>query len=282
MSKLKQTLDSFSWNKLDPLAPVVLLILILILCWKIASFFWLVIAPPQVIQPEQVTLGSQQSNVPNIGSFALFQEVGASPDENITIQLQGVVLGQPRHLSSAVIKVNDISDRYLVGEKLESSAYELSEVYWDHIVLRHGNGSTKEIKFLGIENLNQPIALDQKQTGSSTSNSAPSSQAKTENNQNQSMLGQAIGQIEENREQYLKNMGVNTSGGQGYEVTDQTPSALRNKLGLRTGDRILSLNGQAVGQGQSDAQLLEQVKKEGKVKIEVKRGDQVMTFQQDL
>ena len=101
-------------------------------------------------------------------------------------------------------------------------------------------------------------------------------------NTSQNALGQAIDRMNENREQYLKNMGVNTNSGQGYEVTEQTPAALRNKLGLRSGDRILSLNGQSVGQGQSDVQLLEQAKREGKVKIEIKRGDQVMTIQQSL
>lgn len=88
--------------------------------------------------------------------------------------------------------------------------------------------------------------------------------------------------MNEDRDAYMKNMGVNATSGQGYEVTDQTPAALRNKLGLRAGDRILSLNGQAVGQGQSDVQLLEQAKKDGAVRIEIKRGDQVMTIQQSL
>jgi len=44
----------------------------------------------------------------------------------------------------------------------------------------------------------------------------------------------------------------------------------------------MSLNGQAVGQGQSEAQLLEQARREGQVKLEIKRGDQVMTVQQDF
>lgn len=279
MSKIKQALDSFSWNKIDVIAPIILLLLILILCWRLASLFWIVIAPPQVIQPEQVALGSQQAQIPNISSFSLFQEETAVND-NVNFQLQGVVVGYPSRLSSAVIRVNDIADRYLVGEKIEGSAYELSEVYWDHVVLRHSGGSVKELKFVGIENLNQPMTLEKNTAQPSGQNNTPPP-ASNGNNTNQ-MLGQAIGQIEENRDQYLKNMGVNTTGGQGYEVTDQTPSALRNKLGLKSGDRILSLNGQAVGQGQNEAQLLEQVKKEGKVKIEVKRGDQVMVFQQDL
>ncbi|EPK2779245.1 PDZ domain-containing protein, partial [Acinetobacter baumannii] len=53
-------------------------------------------------------------------------------------------------------------------------------------------------------------------------------------------------------------------------------------LGLRPGDRIVSLNGQTVGQGQTDVQLLEQARRAGQVKIEIKRGDQVMTIQQNF
>ena len=279
MNKLKQVADSFSWNKIDLISPIVLLLLILVLCWRLASLFWLVIAPPQVIQLGQVVLGSQQAQIPNISSFSLFQEETAVND-NVNFQLQGVVVAHPSRLSSAVIRVNDIADRYLVGEKIEGSAYELSEVYWDHVVLRHSGGSIKELRFVGIENLNQPITLEKNTSIPIGQNNVPPS-VTNGNNTNQ-MLGQAIGQIEENRDQYLKNMGVNSTGGQGYEVTDHTPSVLRNKLGLKPGDRILSLNGQTVGQGQNEAQLLEQVKKEGKVKIEVKRGDQVMVFQQDL
>ena len=45
---------------------------------------------------------------------------------------------------------------------------------------------------------------------------------------------------------------------------------------------VLQAAAQPVGQGQSDVQLLEQAKREGKVKIEIKRGDQVMTIQQSL
>jgi general secretion pathway protein C len=77
-------------------------------------------------------------------------------------------------------------------------------------------------------------------------------------------------------------MGVSSSAGGGFEVTARTPAGLRNKLGLQPGDRIMSLNGQAVGQGQSEAQLLEQARREGQVKLEIKRGDQVMTVQQDF
>ncbi|WP_179999028.1 type II secretion system protein N [Acinetobacter sp. YH12239] len=278
MKGFQDKFSQISFKDLDRIAPLTLFILILIMMWKLASLFWLVVAPPQVMQVEQVALGSQQPPVPNISSFSLFQETGAQvsgADANLALTLQGVVVSTPSSQSSAVIKVREVADRYTIGQTLEGSSYQLSEVYWDHVVLKQPSGATTELRFTGIENLNQPLIPDaQQNSANATSNSG---QTTTQN-----AIGQAINQIQENREQYLSNMGVNTDGGQGYEVTDRTPAFLRSKLGLRPGDRVLSLNGQSVGQGQSDAQLLEQARREGKVRIEVKRGDQVMTFQQEF
>ena len=278
MEALKAKFEQISLKDLDRIAPFALFILILILCWKLASLFWLILAPPQAFQAEQVALGSQQVPVPNIANFSLFQESGSQvsgADANLALTLQGVVVSNRSGQSSAVIKVRDVADRYLVGQTLEGSSYQLSEVHWDYVVLRQPSGATTELTFSGIENLNQPIAPTTPQ------NSVPT-QSNANSNSTQNAIGQAINQMQENRDQYLNSMGVNTDGGQGYEVTERTPAFLRSKLGLRAGDRVLSLNGQAVGQGQTDAQLLEQARREGKVRIEVKRGDQVMTFQQEF
>lgn len=285
---IKEKIENLSWKKTDQIAPVVLLLLILALCWKLASMFWWIVAPPQVMQPEQVSLGSQQTQVPNISSFSLFNEVGASSsaDDSIPMVLQGVMVSSPARFSSAVIKVKETADRYVIGNTIEGTSYQLSEVYWDHIVLSQNGNNSRELRFTGLDNLYQPMPMNS--SGQSNNGSMPTTAAIPQPPQqdnpssSQNALGQAIDKMNENRDQYLKNMGVGTSGGQGYEVTDQTPTALRNKLGLRSGDRILSLNGQPVGQGQSDVQLLEQAKRDGKVKIEIKRGDQVMTIQQSL
>lgn len=270
---------NLDWKQVDRVAPVLLTLLILYLCWKLASLFWLVLAPPQAMQVDRVELGSQQPQIPNISSFALFHEAGrtATVDDQLNMTLQGVVVGQPSQFSSAVIKVNDVAERYRVGDVIDSSQYQLAEVYWDRVILRHSSGATREILFKGIENgLNQPIAP------LISSGNAPAMVAPTAPAQPNNAIGQAVQRIKEDREQYLKEMGVETNTGNGYEVTTRTPAALRNKLGLQPGDRILSLNGQSVGQGQNDAQLLEQARREGQVKLEIKRGDQVMTIQQNF
>lgn len=273
-----EKLQHLQWQKLDRLSVVVFAVLILWLCWKLASLFWWVIAPPQMMQFDRVELGSQQPQIPNISTFSLFNEPSANAaQENVNLELQGVMLGYPNRFSSAVIKLDNTADRYRVGETIGSTSYQLAEVYWDHVILRQGNGSTRELQFKGLPNgLYQPMTPDASQPAVAAPQSSPSV------NTTQEALGQAIQQMQGNREQYLKDMGVSGNSGGGFEVTERTPTALRNKLGLRPGDRIVSLNGQTVGQGQTDVQLLEQARRAGQVKLEIKRGDQVMTIQQNF
>ncbi len=276
-------LKNIELKQLNRATPVVLLLLILYLCWKLAALFWLLIAPPQAMQLDRVELGSQQAQIPNIGAFSLFQEVGQSAGavETTNIILQGVVVASPSYNSSAVLKINDQVDRYRVGEMLANSGFELAEVYWDRVILRRSTGATQEILFKGLENgLNQPI-VPETSVSSSSMPAMPSNSGMPEQPSPQNEIGRAIQQMQENKDQYLQNMGVSAADGS-YEVTSRTPAALRNRLGLRPGDRILSLNGQTLSQGQTEAQLLEQARREGQVKLEIKRGDQVMTIQQDL
>lgn len=277
MKTIAQKLQQFRWQQFDKTSAFILALLILWLCWKLASLFWLVVAPPQPMQFDRVALGSQQAQVPNISSFALFNEPATTiAQDNVNVELQGVLLGYPSYLSSAVIKLNDTAERYRVGETIGSTSYQLAEVYWDHVILKQDNGATREVKFKGLDNgLYQPIAPVLNPQAATPQTSAPAQ------NSSQSALGQAIQQMQENREQYLKNMGV-SGGSDGYEISDRTPTNLKNTLGLRSGDRILSINGQTVGQGLSEVQLLEQVRREGHAKIEIKRGDQVMTIQQSF
>ena len=276
-------LKNINLKQADRAAPVILLLLILYLCWKLAALFWMLIAPPQAMQLERVELGSQQAQIPNISAFSLFQEVGKSVGvvENTNIILQGVMVANPSYHSSAVLKINDQVDRYRVGEALANSGFELAEVYWDRVILRRSTGATQEVLFKGLENgLNQPIVPAA--SGASGSVPAmPSNSGMPEQPSPQNEIGRAIQQMQENKDQYLQNMGVSAADGS-YEVTSRTPAALRNRLGLRPGDRILSLNGQTLSQGQTEAQLLEQARREGQVRLEIKRGDQVMTIQQDL
>lgn len=97
-----------------------------------------------------------------------------------------------------------------------------------------------------------------------------------------SAIGGAIQGLQQNASGYLSQMGVAATG-QGYLVTDAMSAGLKNRLGLQTGDKVISVNGQSVGQNPTqDAQLLRQVQQAGQAQIQVQRGDQVVTVRQSF
>lgn len=265
MNALLDKFQQMQWGKLNKVAPIILFLSILYLCWKLASLFWLVVAPPQVIQISEVELGSQQAPIPNITSFALFSEVGGGgTEENLNMTLQGVMVGNSNQLSSAVINVNAVADRYRVGDTINTTSYQLAEVYWDRVILLNNNGSRRELKFTGIENgLYQPIIP-----------TAPSVNSVSSDNDTTQEVQPDDGS--------LKDVVANISSEHGYEITTTTPATLKSKLRLELGDKVLSLNGQPLKEGQTEVGLLELAKREGQVKLEVKRGDQVITIQQNF
>ena len=274
--------DQFDLRKLDQAAPVIFALLLLYLCWKVASLFWLLLAPMQAMQFERVSLGSQQQSVPNISHFALFKSNQApAAIANSNLSLQGVVVASPSQFSSAVIKANNVSERYRVGDFIADTNYQLAEVYWDEVILRSATGATEMLKMAAIDNLNQDLSLNAAQNQSTGHMSQSIIPALAPSNTEQAM-GQAVQQLQQNRDQYLNSLGTSNDGGEGYAVSARTPLILRRKLGLQPGDRVLSLNGQRLSAGQNEAQLLEQARQSGQVKLEVQRGDQVITIQQDL
>lgn len=274
---IQQWLSRFDLQKLDKLAPVVFFILMLWLCWRLASLFWWFVVPPQIPVIQPVILGSQQPVMPNIVRFSLFEEQGQNPQgqtqSNLPLKLEGVVVASPRYLSSAVLRVNDKADRYRVGDKIAETGLEVADVYWDRVVIRESSGQTREVKF-GEASTTANIAPPPASTSSNP--------ATLENNSTtDGAIGSAIEQLQKDREQYLGQMGVN-SGQNGFEVTEKTPAALRTRLGLKPGDRIISVNGQSLSGTTNEAQLLEQIRKTGQAKIEIQRGDQMMTIQQSF
>ncbi len=128
-----------------------------------------------------------------------------------------------------------------------------------------------------------PVAIgDPHDREDSAPTMATSNAANTSPNGASSAIGGAIQGLQQNASGYLSQMGVAATG-QGYLVTDAMSAGLKNRLGLQTGDKVLSVNGQNVGQNPTqDAQLLRQVQQAGQAQIQVQRGDQVVTVRQSF
>lgn len=270
----------FSLKTLDQTAPWLLFVLIVWLCWKLAALIWLVLAPPQPPVARDIPLSYNQSTqVPNISGFSLFKEnrvdlpSGQSPEAQIPMKLEGIFLGRPARNSAAVIRANNISNRYRIGQQIEGTSQRLVAVAWDHVTLGYADGREATLYF-GDEGA---MAAGPAVASTAAALNNPVNQAQ----QAQNALGDAIQQLQSNPSGYLSQMGVQPTS-QGYEVSATAPAEIRNKLGLRPGDRIVSLNGRPLGQIQNDIRALQQIQQQRNAQIEIRRGEQTMTIQQSF
>lgn len=289
------------------------------LCWLLARLVWLMVAPPSAPAITPVALQASQNNVPMGNGLDIFAR--AEPTQTVNqpppdVKVLGVTIASPKALSFAILASNGKVKSYKIGEMLDGSAYQLAEVNNDHIILSQ-NGQTSKVEF------GSAFALDQREQAGNTNNAqnpngamlsgnvltntptnsipnpspAPtnipmqSTPTQADNSAsinpatdpaNASPLDSTIAGLQENPSGYLSQMGVATTGN-GYLVTDGMPSGIKERLGLQSGDRVISVNGQNVGENPSqDAQLLEQVKQSGQAQIQVQRGEQTITLRQSF
>lgn len=298
--RLKPLLDV-----LNRLSGWILLLAIVWLCWVGARLLWLVLAPPVAPALPLVPLqNSSASGTDNSGLFAIFadpkpaQAPAAAPPN---VVLKGVLLAVPDSLSSALLDVNGEVKNYRIGDSLKDSGYTLVAADWNAVVIADSRGEQSVISMADAMPLDQRgmdtsaignqrlpdnnMTADRAQPmpptdfdvsagepdGSDTANVPPSS-----------AIDEAVTALQENPASYLSRMGVMASG-DGYQVTAAMPSGMRSRLGLEPGDRVLSVNGQSVGNSPAeDASVLQQVQQSGEAQIEVQRGDQTITIRQQF
>ena len=272
-------LRRIQWQWLNPLAPWLLAALLLWVCWQVASVIWLLAAPPQPPLMRSVSLQVQSNTVPNISTAQLFKierpDLSAAAPTmalDVPMRLQGVMLSRPSSGSSAVILMSGVTERYRIGQTIKDAALELVAVNWDSVQLRRPDGSVVTLKF-GEDSPTSPST-------NSASSVAPPVTANPSQRVDSALID-AQSQLTSNPASYLTRMGLAATG-QGYEITAGAPANLRNQMGLRPGDRIVSINGQALGQPQNDARLLEQIRQTRSAQIEIQRGEQTLTIQQSF
>ena len=299
-----------------------LLLAIIWLCWSMARIFWLILAPPvapylpvveQQAQPQPTTNVSSALNI----FMTAPSETPVSRQPPPQVALKGVMIASPDSLSSAMLEFEGKVMNYRIGKPLGQSGYKLIDVAWNQVIIADDNDNQVVIDMPPPLNMNQDFNSNASANGISNQRlSAPSAasnpddmmadnqfddqgyQASLDNDQDNSMtsdadggesqpdvsdtLNQATEALKQNPASYLSQMGVMATG-DGYQVTEAMPAKIRNSLGLETGDRVLSVNGQSVGSDPTqDADLIQQVKKSGEAQIEVQRGEQVISIRQQF
>ena len=307
-------------NRLKPLLDILnrfsgwlLLLALGWLCWSAARLLWLVLAPPLApalpVLPLQNLTGSVTDNSSLFAIFAEPDPVAQSVQPPPNVILKGVLLADPESSSSALLDVNGMVKNYRIGDSLQETGYTLVAVDWNAVVIADGAAKQSVISMADAMPLDQrgmatnaignqrlpdnnnnglasglPQPLDIPNLGNIDANNNSDANNSDVNNSNDanSAIDKAVNELQENPAGYLSRMGVMASG-EGYQVTAAMPSGLRNRLGLEPGDRVMSVNGQSVGNNPGqDANVLQQVQKSGEAQIEVKRGEQVITIRQQF
>ncbi|WP_350559869.1 type II secretion system protein N [Psychrobacter sp. CAL346-MNA-CIBAN-0220] len=269
------------------------------LCWTAAQLLWLILAPPIApTLPLQAVQNGSTVTADNSSIFAIFADaepIAAAILPPPNVGLKGVLLAMPASLSSALLDVNGEVKNYRINDSLKDSGYTLIAVNWNAVIIADAANKQTEIKMADALLLDQsdkaigavsnqrlpdnnvlpamPM-LDDGSTGSVTDSISEGDP--------QSAIGEAVTALQENPASYLSRMGVMASG-EGYQVTAAMPAGLRNRLGLEPGDRVLTVNGQSVGNNPAqDASVLQQVQQSGEAQIKVQRGEQVITIRQQF
>jgi len=291
-------------NTLNRASGWLLLLAIGWLCWTAARLLWLLLAAP--VAPELPLLSLQDttgSSTDNSSLFAIFADpdpIAAAVLPPPNVGLKGVLLAAPESLSSALLDVDGEVKNYRIGDRLKDSGYTLIAVDWNAVIIADAADKQTVIRMadaLLLDQSDKTLGAVSNQRlpdnnmlpaapiikGALTLDNDTDSAADTANESDpKSAIGEAVTALQENPASYLSRMGVMASG-EGYQVTAAMPAGLRNRLGLEPGDRVMTVNGQSVGNNPGqDASVLQQIQQAGEAQIEVKRGEQVITIRQQF
>lgn len=253
---------------------VLLAIELALLCWRI-------IAPEPLVlmAPSQGGSKIASNNALGAAQYHLFGEAGVEPVAKVTkevsapetrlrLELLGVTKSTSHQESStAIIATKGGSGEfYRIGDTVQNNT-RLAAVYEDRVIL-DTNGKLETLKFevqpnSGVEA--RRVAAPEPKNNASLRDRFRSVKNPAE------FMTMVTDEAAADASGLINQLGVESAGaGQGYRVL---PGSMLMALELQPGDIILSVNGQGLGDPDSDQMLLQQVSSEGRARIEVQRGD---------
>lgn len=256
------------------------------------SFFDAPITPPDLASATTTSNSTDQRPVANVNWILgkhLFGEAGAAPvatasnepvqQTRLPLELQGVFMADENEASAAIVAQRGKSGkRYFVGDTLPGNA-RLDEVFTNRIILvRAGVRETLPFAKSNTQFVVEDLDTDE---GYGSPESADASDASTdvpladegdEQSSPEQLVDQYRERIAEDAEGTLDELGVESVEGGGYRIGNVAQNPLLQKTGLQSGDIILSVNGQPVGDIQQDQLELGNIMAQGSARIEVQRG----------
>ena len=274
------------WTEHKAVAPTVSIlkwILTFVLAYQLAVLTWMIVDQPVLVLPEpskgKATQTQGQSY--DIASWHLFgdaaevpvvqQEEISAPETRLRLVLMGVFMSPNKDQSSAIIaEQGREGEFFLVGDRVQGRA-RLAQVYEDKVILDN-SGKLETLTFedaakgasAGFQSATKRVTA--KPTSKTTNKDFRKRLTKIRTPED--FVKFAKDELESDPYQAMENVGLKQSGN-GYEVTEKA-SMLKN-LGMKAGDKLISINGQPLGDPVSDKELIDEVYAQGNARIEVER-----------
>jgi len=270
-------------------------VLSLCLAYQGAVITWMVIDQPTLVLPEPgkgVAAANQTLESHDMAQWDLFGKADAAPvaqEEEINapktrlrLVLMGVFMSDKKEDSSAIIAEQGREGEFFkVGARVQGRA-RLSQVYNDKVILDN-SGKLETLTFADAEKLLKGIkaSAKKKKPASKKNNAALSKRNKSDFKRQlrgirtpEKFVDFAKQQLED-PVQAMENMGLRAAGN-GYVLT---PSAtMLMSLGMKAGDKLISVNGYPLGDPVQDKTIIDEVYASGNASIVIERGSRRMTI----
>ena len=255
------------------------------------SFFDTPITPASITSDSAVKTANSRpaANVNWILGKHLFGEAGVAPVETVSnepvqqtrlpLELQGTFMADEKELSSAIVAQRGKPGKsYTVGDTLPGNA-KLDEVFNDRIILvRAGARETLPFPKNTTQFVPEDYVLEDDSPMSESTDETTLSDADTADPVESESSPEET--VEAYRERLaadpaaaLNELGVESVDGGGYRIGNLAQNPLFRNTGLQSGDVILSVNGQPVGDVSQDQLEIDSIMAQGTARIEVQRGD---------
>lgn len=274
---------------LDPTLTALKWLLSLCLAYQAAVFTWLLLDAPVIVLPEanrSAVNAPQTSKYFDIAQYHLFGQADqvteiqteiSAPETRLRLSLLGVFMAEPAINSSAIIAEQGRDGEFFkVGDRVQGRA-KLSQVYEDKVILDN-SGKLETLTFEDATPSNTGIVSQAAKPFDSRNNRSKPNKDFNKTIRNIRTPEQFVDMAKEQLEdpqQALDNLGLKATG-DGYELT---PSAnMLMGLGMKPGDKIISVNGNQLGDPEQDKILIDEVYASGNAVIVIERGSQRLTI----
>jgi general secretion pathway protein C len=208
---------------------------------------------------------------------------GGNPEDNVPrkselpLDLLGTIVhaNPAKSVATIIMKGQNKVDSYMVGQNIESMA-EVKEIQRERVIFR--NSRTQVLEYIEVPQ-DQKLVLSTEKVGSRADNTPeektnftfPRAQLEAELNDLPKLLQQARAIPEAGPDGQIR----------GFKIVEIQPGSIFDRIGIRIGDTILSVNGEPITSPQKAMDLFKELRTANELKLGLDRNgsDKTINYQ---